>query len=82
MSPRPEYLQAGLRVRGQERLAGARQEGLSRRNEGPGGSRPRLAEVKKAHGTGGLQGGPHGPLSGEHRLLPLLIKRWSRLSKW
>lgn len=74
-------LQVGLCVRGQERLSRAWQEGLSGRDEGPGCGRPRLAEVEKAHGTRRLQGGPHGPLSGEHRLLSLLIKRWAGLSE-
>lgn len=75
-------LQVWLCVRGQEWLSRPRQEGLSRRNERPCGSRPWLAKMKQAHGTWRLQGGPHGPLSGEHWLLSLLIKRWSRLSEW
>lgn len=76
------YLQVRLCVCGQEGLSGARQEGLSRRNERPRGSGPWLAEVQQAHGTGRLQGGPHRPLSREHGLLSLLIKSWSGLGEW
>lgn len=75
-------LEVRLSVCGQKWLSRARQEGLSRRNERPSGSRPWLAEVQQAHGTWRLQGGPHRPLPREHGLLSLLIKSWSRLSEW
>lgn len=75
-------LQVRLCVCGQKWLSGARQEGLSRRNERPSGGGPWLAEVQQAHGTWRLQGGPHRPLSREHGLLSLLIKSWSGLSEW
>lgn len=76
---RSTYLQARLRVRGQEGLARPRQEGLASREEGARGCRCRLAEVQEAHGAGRLQGGPHGPLAREHGLLSLLIKGGTRL---
>lgn len=75
-------LEVRLSVCGQKWLSGARQEGLSRRDERPSGSGPWLAEVQQAHGPWRLQGGPHRPLPREHRLLSLLIKSWSRLSEW
>lgn len=75
------YLQVRLRVRGQERLPRAGQERLARRDERPRGRCARLAEVKNAHWARRLEGGPPGPLSGEHRLLSLLVKRWSGLSE-
>lgn len=74
-------LQTGLRVGGQEGLSGARQEGLARRDEGPCGCGPRLAEVQEPHWPRRLEGWPHGPLSGEHRLLPLLTERWAGLGE-
>lgn len=74
-------LQTGLRVGGQEGLSRARQEGLARRDEGPRGRRPRLAEVQEPHRPWRLEGWPHGPLSGEHRLLPLLTERWAGLGE-
>lgn len=77
----PAYLQVRL-VRGQERLSRAGQERLARRDERPRGRCARLAEVKNAHWTRRLEGGPPGPLSGEHRLLSLLVERWSGLSEW
>ena len=75
------HLQTGLRVGGQEGLSGARQEGLARRDEGPLGCGPRLAEVQETHWPRRLEGWPHGPLSGEHRLLPLLTERWAGLGE-
>lgn len=74
-------LETRLGVRGQKRLSRARQEGLSRRHEGPCGCGPWLAKVKKAHRPRRLEGWPGRPLSGEHRLLSLLIKRWPRLGE-
>lgn len=74
-------LQTGLRVGGQEGLSRAWQEGLARRDEGPRSCRPRLAEVQEPHRPWRLEGWPHGPLSGEHRLLPLLTERWAGLGE-
>ena len=78
---RSRVLETRLGVRGQKRLSRARQEGLSRRHEGPCGCGPWLAKVKKAHRPRRLEGWPGRPLSGEHRLLSLLIKRWPRLGE-
>ena len=79
--PQATHLQTGLRVGGQEGLSRAWQEGLTRRDEGPRSRRPRLAEVQEPHRPWRLEGWPHGPLSGEHRLLPLLTERWAGLGE-